>query len=274
MAAIDRAVELRRPVWQQTLRMCGVIMCLLAGALCVILSYLFYPFLHPQRWLPRATQLWHKAVLIVMGVKVKSYGLRQSGLCVCNHISWLDIMVLGAATPTLFVAKAELRSWPLIGWLAAQAGTLFVHRQGKQAWTSNANTATQITARLQQGERVMLFPEGTSSNGQTVLAYRARLLTAATENRVLPCVLHYAASARECVPFVGNDSFFPHLWRLLGVSGLHVTVYYLDAVTGKDARTLASTAHAQTLSLLRCVSSSAAPFCADKSVGTVNQISG
>jgi 1-acyl-sn-glycerol-3-phosphate acyltransferase len=153
---------------------------------------------------------------------------------VANHVSWLDIPVLGAQGEIAFLSKAEVRDWPLVGWLAELTGTLFIARGANQA----AGTATRVAERVLSGHSVLIFPEGTTSDGTRPLRFHPRLLAAAqgTGVGVQPVALRYG-SAREAdrvAPFVGDDALLPHLLRLLRHPGLTVQVTMLEAVDGQD----------------------------------------
>jgi 1-acyl-sn-glycerol-3-phosphate acyltransferase len=127
------------------------------------------------------------------------------GAQVANHVSWLDIFVLNAATRLRFVAKAEVAGWPGIGWLARGTGTLFVARDPRRA----AEQAREMEARLAAGDRLLFFPEGTSTDGLQVLRFRPTLFAAffggtrGTQLRVQPVSLAYAAPRGEAAGFYG-----------------------------------------------------------------------
>src|SRR6266404_2655913 len=101
----------------------------------------------------------------------------SSGLLVCNHLSYLDILVLGATTPCVFVSKCEVRRWPAFGWFASLAGTLFLRREKR---SDVARMTLEMGRVLDEGELVVLFPEGTSSDGSKVLPFKSSLLEPAT----------------------------------------------------------------------------------------------
>src|SRR5690606_21575452 len=103
---------------------------------------------------------WFRLVLLVMGVRRRVFGAPAPGpvLVASNHVSWLDIVVLGSHIGSCFVSKSEVAAWPLVGWLARQGGTLFIHR-GRH--DSAERIAHDMTARLLRGHRVLFFPEGT-----------------------------------------------------------------------------------------------------------------
>lgn len=115
-----------------------------------------------------------RRVLRAMGVQLQVCGeVPPEGLIVCNHLSYLDIIAISAAAPAVFVAKSELRSWPIVGWIARRTGTIFAER-GRPS--SAGRTVKDIQGALRAGSRVVLFPEGTSSGGKTVLPFKSSLL--------------------------------------------------------------------------------------------------
>lgn len=193
---------------------------LIDGALLCLFWLLPLRVLHPHALScarSRLARWWMRGLLRGISVRVYCKGQVHPApvLLVANHISWLDIPCLLACTEGLFVAKHEVARWPLIGILARQIGTLFLER-GQGA----GNTVQRMTSALAHGERVVLFPEGTSTNGRDVRPFYARLYQAATDSgvRVQATAIYYpcSAGAHPRVPFVGDDNFVSHLWRLLG----------------------------------------------------------
>ena len=167
-------------------------------------------------------------------------------LWLANHVSWVDIAVLGALRPLSFLAKAEVGEWPLAGWLARQAGTLFIRRGAGEA----LDLGRQLAGHLQQGHHLAIFPEGTSSDGSAVLRFHPRLLAAALDSgaAVQPVALRYrrAGTRDPLAPFVGDDELPAHLLRLLSAERAVVEVTLLEpiAVAGLTRSELARRAHA------------------------------
>lgn len=158
-------------------------------------------------------------------------------LIAANHISWCDIPVLGALAPARFLSKAEVGRWPLIGWLAREAGTLFIRRGGGETGT----ISEQIARRLGAGESILLFPEGTTSDGQYVLPCHGRLLmaAAATDTPVQPVTIRYLRDGcpDPVAPFIGDDTFQGHLVRLLWYPSATVRVVFHPTLTVDDGDT-------------------------------------
>ena len=162
---------------------------------------------------------WSRRLCRIMGVRIQTSGTPypQGALFIANHISWLDIFCIAAVCPTHFLAKQEVAAWPLFGWLCRRAGTAFIRRGG----VNGALDATeQLVWRLRQSERVLVFPEGTSTTGESVRRFYPRLFQAALLARcpVQAIALRYprAGGINPTVPFIGEDDLLPHLWRLLG----------------------------------------------------------
>jgi 1-acyl-sn-glycerol-3-phosphate acyltransferase len=155
-------------------------------------------------------------------------------LFVSNHISWSDIPILGSLAPIRFLSKAEVGQWPVIGWLARQAGTLFIRRGGGQA----RRVRNRIIENLQAGENVLVYPEGTTSAGLTVLPFHGLLLKAAPESRtpVQPVTIAYRRNGRpdHLAPFIGDDAFHCHLLRMLREPSARVDVVFHAPVSPSD----------------------------------------
>lgn len=166
------------------------------------------------QWLHR----WCAKAIRRLGIELRPQGEFPSrGLLVANHLGYLDILVLSALHPCVFVAKKEVRSWPLFGLMAKLSGTVFVDRaRSSAAHVTNA----EMSHALSQDAVVVLFPEGTSSDGSKVLPFRPALFDAATRAGANVVSAHIAydvadGSAANDVCYWGEMSFFPHLLRLL-----------------------------------------------------------
>lgn len=124
-------------------------------------------------WTPRISQAVCRIVLELIGIRRRVLGrpAPEAGVVVANHSSWLDIFALNATQRVVFVAKAEVRGWPGIGWLARATGTLFIRRDRREAPQQQA----ALQARLGQGQPVLMFPEGTSTDGFRVLRFKTTL---------------------------------------------------------------------------------------------------
>lgn len=167
---------------------------LLRGALTVLL---IYPWSSDQRRMA-LKQRWSADILEALCVRLEAdlAALPPASLVVANHISWLDIFAINAAFPAAFVAKAEVRQWPLIGWLAAVNDTVFL-RRGSRGHARLINR--EIGEKLAAGKEVVIFPEGTTTDGTHVLHFHGALLQPALEagRPVVPLALGYYSPTGE-----------------------------------------------------------------------------
>jgi 1-acyl-sn-glycerol-3-phosphate acyltransferase len=171
----------------------------------------------------------------------------EHALFVANHISWLDIFVINSLYPCRFVAKAEIRAWPVLGWLAAAAGTIFIARGDRRELR---HIFKGIVAVLEQGERVAFFPEGTVARQGTVLPFHANLFEAAVDARVAvqPCALAYLDAAGNWhggVDYTGDVSFADSIVTILKGAPVRARLACLAPLAGAGAhrRELAQAAH-------------------------------
>jgi 1-acyl-sn-glycerol-3-phosphate acyltransferase len=173
-------------------------------------------------------------------VVVDGVARARPALFVANHISWLDIPVLRAVLDCAFVSKQEVRTWPVVGGLAAHAGTVFLERGTPAAL---ARAADQMTWSLRQGRSVVIFPEGTTTDGRSVQRFHARLYQAA----ILACATVQAVALRypdgvdgreshAAAPFVGDMDLARHLWRLAGEDRLVARLHFCAPVAAAGPR--------------------------------------
>ena len=172
-----------------------------------------------QRLAGRAAWLhrWCRFACRVLGIRVTTSGrMPRSGLLVCNHLSYLDIIVLGSIAPCVFVAKRDVVGWPLFGWLARASGTIFADRRRK---VGAAAVVGLMRNAITTGALVVLFPEGTSSDGATVLPFKSALLESALQTRctitaaAIDYSLSYGSVADE-VCYWRDMTLVPHLLKL------------------------------------------------------------
>jgi 1-acyl-sn-glycerol-3-phosphate acyltransferase len=197
---------------------------------------------------------YHRAVCRLFGIHVRVIGKPVKGegvLLVANHASWLDIILLSGIMPLAFVAKSEISGWPIFGTLARLQRTVFVSRERRN---QTGQVADQIGQRLAAGDCLVLFPEGTSHDGNSVLPFKSALLGAAEARRadgrhvtVQPVSIAYTGChgmpmGREIRPFFtwfGDMEMAPHLWEALKTGPLDVTVEFhapatLDQMSRKE----------------------------------------
>ena len=154
-------------------------------------------------------------------------------LWVSNHVSWTDIALLGQLTPLSFLSKSEVRGWPVAGWLAAKAGSLFIRRGAGDSQLLRE----QMTRHLQQPLPLLMFPEGTTTDGNSVRTFHGRLLSAAIDSRVSlqPVAIRYLRNGEvdAIAPFVGDDDLLSHLLRLFSHEQGDVEIHLLEPITSQ-----------------------------------------
>ena len=196
----------------------------------------------------RLPLLYHRLCCRLMGIDIATVGTisrHRPTLFVSNHTSYLDITVLGALVPGSFVAKAEVAKWPLYGWLAKLQRTVFVDRKRS---TSHLQR-DQLQQRLDAGDNLFLFPEGTSNDGNRVLPFRSALLSVAeapsseASLMIQPVSVAYVAlngipmghGLRPLVAWYGDMTLGPHLWQFSRLGKVTVVVEFHPPVDLKDA---------------------------------------
>jgi 1-acyl-sn-glycerol-3-phosphate acyltransferase len=220
-----------------------------ALALCIVFYWLkriYGPLTLGQRavWLQQAARMILKAVGIGSQVEGEPPGC---GLVVSNHLSYLDIVIISAAMPCFFVAKMEIGGWPFFGKAARTGGTIFLDRSSV---ASAMTVAEQMTERLRLPVPVLLFPEGTSTDGAQVLRFHSRLIDPATSAGapITAAALRYeiegGVEERELC-WYGDESFTTHLWKVLGVAGFSAHLHFGEPKIYPDRRTAADETHAE-----------------------------
>ncbi len=173
------------------------------------------------------------SLLWIFGMRLRREGdpLRGGTLFVANHVSWIDIMLLDSQHMMGFIAKSEIRSWPLIGWVVAQAETIFLQRGNGD---SLGLVMAEMTQRLREGRAVAVFPEGGTRDGHALGPFHARIFTAAVEAQapVQPVALCYGerSQAQHVIAFAPRESFVANLFRLLGEPARPVRVCFLAPI--------------------------------------------
>lgn len=181
----------------------------------VALRHGFHPSSHARSlWLQRNSR---RVVKVIVADSDTGKIRPGAGLLVCNHVSYVDILVLGSIAPAVFVAKSEVADWPVFGWFARGCGTIFVRRSVRSDVT---RIGDEIRDRLKRGFLVVLFPEGTSSDGRAVLPFKSSLLEPVRElgRDVYAAHVSYARAdgvPETDVPYWGDMTLFPHMLKLL-----------------------------------------------------------
>lgn len=208
---------------------------------------------------------WARGVLRICGVTLQVEGvpLSRGTMQVFNHVSWLDIYAVNAVEPVRFVAKSEIRAWPVFGYLAAKTGTLFLER-GRRHAVHRANGV--VADILREGGRVGVFPEGTTGDGSLLLPFHANLIQAAVDAAapVQPVALSYRDATGKlsaAVAFVGDMSLLESMRRTLLAAPLSVHLAFLAPIksAGRSRHELAQQARAAIGASLAAIPSDTAP---------------
>ncbi|MDF2617871.1 MAG: phospholipid/glycerol acyltransferase [Xanthobacteraceae bacterium] len=201
--------------------------------------------------------LYHRLVLALVGVRVTVVGAPSPArplLIVSNHVSWLDIPVLGSRLPLCFVAKSEVAGWPGVGLLAKLQRTIFVDRASRSA---TGKVAGEMAERMNGGDPVVLFAEGTSSDGNRVLPFRSALVGAARQSMgedatIQPLAIAYVGQGgiplgrprRPRLAWYGDMDLAPHLFDVLKRGAVDVELHFGAPLPADDRK--AATLHAET----------------------------
>lgn len=181
-----------------------------------------------QRWACWFMQ--RLAAALPFEVRVLGELPRQPMLWVSNHVSWTDIPLLGMLLPLSFLSKAEVRQWPVAGWLAQKAGTLFIRRGGGDA----RRLREQIAGQLSEARPLLIFPEGTTTDGRQVRTFHGRLLAGAIDRAVAvqPVAIEYLRDdgPDPLAPFIGDDDLVSHLLRLFAQPKARVCIHLLTPI--------------------------------------------
>ena len=195
----------------------------------------------PQSWFKKhVVPWWLRVTTKIVGLHVRFYGRSAPSpvYLVANHISWLDILVIGGAQPVAFLSKSEVMGWPVIGYLARRSGTLSIKRGAGVA------TATQsLSESLQQGMSTAVFPEGTTSRGWTVERFYPRLFAAALENKVTiqPLAITYPSpvspsTVNPVTPLKNRSTFVASALAIMGEPHVDAVVRYTEPMPAAGDR--------------------------------------
>ena len=235
----------KTPIPVRLYRAVSVVLHLFAGLFEV---GLFFPVYGKSRR-RRAVSRWSARLLAVLNVRPSLRGsppviADRAAVLVANHVSWLDIQLIHSVWQVRFVAKSEVRRWPLIGWLSARAGTLFIER-GKNRHAARINQS--IHAAFQQGDAIGVFPEGTTTDGTELTRFHASLLQPAVDEgaMVYPVALRYldeAGNINVNASYVGDTTLTESLRMIFGQRTIRAELIFLPAIDamGKTRRELAA----------------------------------
>ncbi|MDN3648626.1 lysophospholipid acyltransferase family protein [Reinekea marina] len=185
-----------------------------------------------QLWV---SKLWFRSLLVVMNVHVTRIGEVQAGgtLVASNHISWLDIPVLGSVLPCYFLSKAEVKNIPVVGWLAHRGGTLFIKRGSGQI----EQVRSLMKVYLDRDHCLSFFPEATTGDGFSIRQFHPRLFAAAIDSDVpvMPVAISYQLHRQSSIEIgFGDETMAANIWRVLGRWRTDATVQLLPVVQTRD----------------------------------------
>lgn len=193
-----------------------------------------YPFVG-QRFRAAMNERWSRMLVAICGIDVQVQGqptMTGATMWVANHVSWIDIFILSSVRSVVFIAKRDIRSWPVIGWLVEKAGTVFIDRTQRN---SVRQVGQQMQAMFTEGQVVGLFAEGTTSTGFDVLPFHASLFEPALRAGVpiQPVALRFfhRGQRSDYLAFVGQEGLVHNLWTLLGTTGSKVEIEFLPVLT-------------------------------------------
>ncbi len=217
----------------------------------LLITTLGFPWLaQPTR--NRIVRGWSRVLLAICGVKLRTSGralgaalartgIERSGagrLILANHISWIDVFAILACVPGRFVAKAEIGRWPLVGWLVTLVGTLYIERGRRHAVAAINH---RVRDKLKAGETVAVFPEGTTTDGFSLLPFHSNLIAPALDvgGEIWPVALRYTESGQptRAPAFVGEMALLTSLWNILVARDLAIEVAMLAPIAARPEHT-------------------------------------
>lgn len=224
----------RTPKPLQALRLARLGLHLLRG---LATAALVYPLVAAPRRLTLRRR-WSQRLLAILGIRVslRGAGIQPSSLLVANHVSWIDVFVINAIQPASFVSKDDVRRWPLIGWLAARNGTLFLQRGSRR----QAHVMSEaVGAVLRAGGNVAVFPEGTTTEGHSVRHFHAALLQPAIDagRPVQPLALRYRNPSGGYCPapaYVGETSLWQSMKAIAAEPAIVAAVDVMAPIASTD----------------------------------------
>ncbi len=213
----------------------------------LFICFVFFPWLSKDSKKDHI-QCWSRQLLAIFNVRLNlnSGPVLPGSVIISNHISWLDIFVINSLSPSRFVAKADIRSWPILGWLAAQAGTIYISRGSK---SDLKRIYRYLIDQVEAGEQIAFFPEGTTASQGQVLPFHSNLFEAAIHAKVpvQPVALRYLNAMGELHPAVdysGDTTFVTSLMNVLNGGEITAELHGLEFIAsdGMHRRDLAKSA--------------------------------
>jgi 1-acyl-sn-glycerol-3-phosphate acyltransferase len=193
-----------------------------------------------RSWVATFPRFYHRRCCRILGLRVRTIGRPTSArpvLFAANHVSYLDITVLSSVLPASFIAKREVASWPLFGWLAKLQRSVFIDRQVR----STAQQRDSIAERLAAKDALILFPEGTSGDGNHVLPFKSALFSVADRGPVIVQPVSVAYTRLDGIPlgrvlrpllaWYGDMAMARHLWTMLGLGTVEIVIEFHQPTT-------------------------------------------
>lgn len=234
---------------------------------CFVIIFGVFPFSSPEGK-GRIIRRWSARILRWLGVNIQVVGryagddrVQDSGLTpgltgrliVSNHISFLDIFALNSVLPSAFVAKAEIARWPVFGMIASAVDTVFIERGNRK---SLLKTAESMSKALSQGRNLLMFPEGTTSDGKGLKKLHGNLMEGAVRQQaeVIPVVLRYKSHGQVTTTpaYVGDVGLFECLWKVVTMDDLLLEVHLLAPRRGENRHDLCREVSADMCALIGC----------------------
>lgn len=223
----------------------------------VAICALVFPFIDAVQRMGHVGR-WNRRLLQLLGITVRASGIpnERATLFIANHVSWLDIPAIISVRPMRFVSKSDVRGWPVIGWLVACGGTLFIERRSRR---DAQRVVHQLAQALRDGDQIAMFPEGTTSDGHDLLPFHANLLQAAiaAEVPVQAIAVRFSDAGERissAAAYIGEMTLMQSLWSVVSATDLTAHLVVLPAVPseGLARRELAERLRADIRAQLGC----------------------
>lgn len=213
-----------------------LILFLLISLICALAALFMRAFGVPHSVVFRVYNAWKGMMFRVLGVRVEWSGdvPQEPAILMANHRSYVDVLMFSSAIPVVFVAKASVRRWPIIGWGADGLRTVWVDRKSQE---SRRKTREQLRLRLADGKSVVIFPEGTTHRGPEILELKPGMFHTCAEGGfpIVPVAIEYEDPT---ISWTGKELFLPHFLQQFSKPHIHVRVKYGDPVSGSDGEQL------------------------------------
>ncbi len=212
---------------------------IISGVITLIVVILVMPFMNKRKATAYMGKFWSKGIIKIFGIKVVVHGkpTEKGVFFVSNHQSYLDIIILYSKFPIIFVSKHDVKKWPLIGLLAMLAGTIFIDRSKK---TSAKKYVKQIIDVVNHNVNILIFPEGTSTDGSSVIPFKTPLFQAVvdTKSKIRPVYTEYNTINKQIpdrellnkVCWYGDMDFAPHVFKFLTLKSVKIIIHLGDII--------------------------------------------